>query len=252
MTGSALALVLAAAVAAAPVPAPDASELFAAGVAAAEAGDLAAALDHLESATAEAPEDLRYGAEYRQVAIAAEEYDRAIAFFERLAAEHPDSAAVRLNWGYAYVDKIPDAGAVTQVILANTALTRFTEAIEREPSWLALYTRGNSYVYWPAIFGRTKLGIADLERAVAMAEAAEPKPYHAYAYAALGDAWWRLEELERAREVWRRGLARFPGTAYLEARAGRQREELDAYLEAHYEIGKRVETDLREIWEVEE
>lgn len=232
-------------------PNPAAAKAFETGLAAAENGDLATALDHLERAVTAAPDDLRYGAEYRQMAIEAEEYDRAIAFFEGLATEHPDSSAVRLNWGYAYVDKIPAAGAVTQVILANTALTHFTEAIERDATWLALYTRGNSYVYWPAIFGRTKLGIADLERAVEMSEAREPKPYHAHAYAALGDGWWRLEDVEKAREVWRRGLERHPGTAYLEERLAREGEELDAYLEAHYEIGKRVDTDLREIWEAQ-
>lgn len=240
-----LALVLAAA------PAPAAAELFRAGMTALEAGDLPAALDRLEQAAAAAPDELRYGAEYRQVVIALEEHDRAIAFFEGLAAEHPGSAVVRLNWGYAYVDKIPAAGAVTQVILANTALTRFTEAIERDPSWLALYTRGNSYVYWPAIFGRTKLGIADLERAVEMAEGLPPKPYHAHAYAALGDGWWRLEDVATAREIWDEGLARHPGTTYLEERLAREGEALDQYLKAHYALGKRVETDLREIWEAE-
>lgn len=229
-----------------------AAELFQSGMAAAEAGDLPSALDRLERAAAAAPDELRYGAEYRQVAIALEEYDRAIAFFEGLAREHPDSAAVRLNWGYAYVDKVPAAGAVTGVILANTALTHFTEALEREETWLALYTRGNSYVYWPAIFGRAELGIADLERAVGMAEATEPKPYHAHAYAALGDGWWRLDDLEKARKVWREGLERHPGTPYLEERLALEGDALDEYLRAHYAPGNRVETDLRELWEASE
>lgn len=231
--------------------APDrAAELFASGLAAREAGELATALDRLETAAAARPEDLRYGAEYRQTAIAAEEYDRSIAFFEELAERHPDSAAVRLNQGYAYVDKIPAAGAVTGVILANTALTHFTEALEREETWLGLYTRGNSYVYWPAIFGRTKLGIADLERAVELEiQEGNPEPYHAHAWSALGDAWWRLDDLEKAREVWREGLERHPGTPYLEERLAREGEALDEYLEAHYALGNRVETDLRELWE---
>ncbi|MFW6175378.1 MAG: tetratricopeptide repeat protein [Acidobacteriota bacterium] len=236
-------------------PDPAAKERFAAGLRAADAGDLETALERLEEAAALAPESLRYSAEYRQVAIELEEYDRAIAFFEELAAEHPDSAAVRLNWGYAYVDKIPSAGAVTQVILANTALEHFTEAIEREESWLALYTRGNSYVYWPPVFGRTELAIADLERAVALSEEGEPKPYHVHAYAALGDAWWRKDDLERAREVWRRGLDRFPDAESLEERleldAAPDGGALDRFLETHYQVGNRVDTSLRELWEAE-
>lgn len=248
------ALLAAACVSAAPAaagPAPSAETLYRQGLEAAEAGDLPTALDRLERAAAAAPDELRYGAEYRQTAIRAEAYDRSIDFFERLAAEHPEVPEVHLQRGYAYVDKIPAAGAVTAVILANTALGHFTEAIEREESWLALYTRGNSYVFWPAVFGRTKLGIADLERAVAMAEARDPRPYHAHAYAALGDGWWRLEDLERAREIWQRGLERVPDSAELAERLARLDEgpeALDAHLEAHYEIGTRVDTSLRELW----
>jgi tetratricopeptide (TPR) repeat protein len=222
------------------------------GLAAAEAGDLEGALAFLERATAGAPDELRYGAEYRQVAIEAEAYDRSIDFFESLAKEHPESPEVRLQWGYAYVDKIPAAGAVTAVILANSALDRFTESIEREETWLALYTRGNSYVYWPPIFGRTELGIADLEKAVARSEELEvTPPFHAHAYAALGDAHWRLEDLETAAETWRRGLERVPGASFLQERLDRLEEgseALDEYLQAHYEIGNRVDTSLRELW----
>jgi len=225
--------------------------LFDRGMSAEESGETGQALALLEQAAALAPDNLRYGAEYRQAVIAEKAYDRSIAFFESLAAAHPDSADVRLNWGYAYVDKIPAAGAITQVILANTALTHFTEAIERDPTWLALYTRGNSYVYWPAIFKRAKLGVADLERAVEISEQHEPRRYYAHAYAALGDGWWRLGDLAKAREVWQRGVDRLgavgplPG---LDKRLALDDQALDAYLKSQYAIGQRVATDLRELW----
>lgn len=228
-----------------------AAEHHAAGLKAADRGDLDAALDRLEAAVRAEPGNLRYGADFRQAAIEAKAYDRSIALFEELAEEHPDTPATLLNWGYAYVDKIPDAGSVTQVILANTALNHFTRALEVEETWLALYTRGNSYVYWPAIFGRTELAIADLERAVEMSEkkgGAAPL-YHARAYAALGDAHWRLKDIDTARAVWRRGAARFPNDPDLAARLSREGEALDSYLEAHYALGKRVETHLRELWD---
>ena len=207
-------------------------------------------LDTLEARAVANPDDLRAGAEYRQACIAAEAYDRCLDVFEKLAEDHPGSDTVFLNWGYAYVDKIPAAGAVTQVILADTALKRFSAAIEIEESWLALYTRGNSYVYWPAIFGRTKFGIADLEKAVAASEAlGEAAPaYHAHAYAALGDGHWRLGELETAREWWSKGLHRFPGDSDLKQRLELEGKALDEHLDAHYAIGKRVETDLEELW----
>lgn len=208
-----------------------------------------AALADFEAALRLDPDNLRWGAEYRQAAIAAAAYDRSIDFLRELADRHPRAAATRLNLGYAYVDKIPAAGAITQVILANTALGHFSAALELEESWLGRYTRGNSYVYWPPIFGKTALGIADLERAIELAEALPKRATHARAWAALGDGHWRLGDVAKAREVWRRGLARYPGDADLETRLARQDEALDELLEAHYAIGKRVDTDLTALWE---
>ena len=213
------------------------------------AGDHAKALDAYERAVRAAPDELRWSAEYRQAAIAAEAYERPIELFGRLAEERPRSAAVWLNLGYAFVDKIPAAGAVTQVILADKALGHFSRAIELDPSWLALYTRGNSYVYWPAIFGRTAKGIADLERAIEREPAGERRPFHSHAWIALGDAHWRLDDLETARETWRRGLERFPGNAALRERLRREGKALDELLGEHYAIGKRVDTSLEELWE---
>lgn len=229
------------------------AEDFAAGMAAVEAGDLATAVDRLEGAVRAEPENLRYGAEYRQAVIATREYDRALALFEELAKANPGSAAVHLNWGYAYVDKIPDAGAVTQVILANTALQRFSDSLDIEETWLGLYTRGNSYVYWPVVFGRAQLGIADLEKAISWSrEMGDEAPaYHSHAYAAIGDAHWRLGDKEAARSWWEQGAERFPGSERIQARAGRDDEAVEELLKAHYAIGERVHTDLRELWEKE-
>jgi len=213
------------------------------------AGEHDAALDAYERAVRAAPDDLRCSAEYRQAAIAAEAYDRPIELFEELAETRTRSAAVWLNLGYAYVDKIPAAGAVTQVILADKALGRFTKAIELDPTWLALYTRGNSYVYWPAIFGRTKKGIADLERAIELEPDGARRLYHAHAWIALGDAYWRLDDLDTARATWRRGLERYPADPALQERLRREGKALDELLEEHYAIGKRVDTSLEELWE---
>ena len=212
-------------------------------------GAAEAALGDFETALRLDPDNLRWGSEYRQAAIAAAEYDRAIDFFAELVEKHPRAASTRLNFAYAHVDKIPAAGAITQVLLANTALNHFSAALELEESWLVRYTRGNSYVYWPPIFGKTHLGIADLERAIELAEALPKRAIHARAWVALGDGHWRLDDVAKAREIWRRGLARYPGDADLETRLSRQDEALDELLEAHYAIGKRVDTDLTALWE---
>lgn len=215
------------------------------------AEDWPAALDLLERAVAAEPNNLRIGTDYRQAVIAAGEYDRCLAFFERLVAEHPDLPNLWMNYGFARVDKIPVEGAITQVILANTALGHFTTALELEETWLARYTRGNSYLYWPAIFGRTQKGIDDLERAIEMAAGMTKRTYHGRAWAALGDGYWRLDDPEKAAATYRKGLELYPDNPLLKERAALSREALDAYLEALFDTNRRVETHLREIWKAE-
>jgi tetratricopeptide (TPR) repeat protein len=203
-----------------------------------------------EAALAAHPGDLRAASEYRMAVIQAGEYDRCIAFFEKLVADHPESAEAWLNYGYAYVDKIPAAGSITQVILANNALTQFSKSIERKRSWLALYTRGNSYLYWPKVFGRAPLGVADLEEAVGLARK-EPKPKKVYArsFVALGDGYWKTDEAAKARAVWQEGLKLFPGDAQLQARLARDGDELSTYINDQLDPNKRVDTDLKALLE---
>jgi tetratricopeptide (TPR) repeat protein len=207
--------------------------------------DPAAALGGLEAAVAADPDDLQRASDYRQAVIKAGEYDRALTFFEKLVADHPGSSNAWLNYGYAFVDKIPAAGSITQVILANNAVTQFSKSIAIKPGWLALYTRGNSYLYWPKIFGRAPLGVADLEAAVAHSKKeAKQKNVYARAYAALGDGYLKTGEPEKARAIWREGLKLFPAEPRLQARLGRAGDELEAYINDQLDPAKRVDTDL--------
>lgn len=209
-------------------------------------------LQQLEVALAAGPNDLRAANDYRLAVIQTGEHDRAIDFFKKLVADHPDAPYAWLNYGYAYVDKIPAAGSITQVILANTALTNFTRSIELERSWIALYTRGNSYLFWPKIFGRGPLAVADLEEAVAVSKKLPKKKVYARAWVGLGDAHWRTDQPERAKATWKEALALFPGDPQLEARlahlAGGS-EKLEAYIYEQLDPNQRVDTNLAPLWE---
>jgi tetratricopeptide (TPR) repeat protein len=212
------------------------------------ADDPAAALSQLEAAVAADPESLRAASEYRMAVIKAGEYERAIKFFEKLVTDHPQAANAWLNFGYACVDKIPAAGSITRVILANDALTRFSKSIELRESWLALYTRGNSYLYWPKVFGRAPLGVADLEKAVDIArkETAKKRVY-ARSFAALGDGYWKTDQLDKAQAIWQEGLQLFPGDPQLQGRLdalSKGAEALGTYLDEQLDPGKRVDTNL--------
>lgn len=237
--------------------APDAKALHKQGLVALAARDWKAAVDTLEGATAAAPDDIVIGADYRQAVIGAaaaaktlDPYNRCVAFFEKLVVDHPKSANAFLNLGFANVDKIPAEGAITQVLLANRALTHFGKALELEESWLGYYSRGHAYLFWPPIFGRVAAGIADLEKAVEISRRkADRQAYYSRAWAALGDGYWRQDNLDRAREIWKEGLAAFPDDLELKARLSRaDRAELDAFLNIHYDTTARVATNLNEVF----
>lgn len=180
--------------------------------------------------------------------IGAAEYDRAIRFFGRLVEAHPNAANAYLNFGFAYVDKIPAAGAITQVILANSALTNFTRAIDLRPSWIGFYTRGVSYLFWPKVFGRVPLGLQDLERALQLQRDGPKRSYHVRTFVALGDGYWKNGDVPRARAVWLEGLTEFPGHALLEARVRADAAALTAIIDQAFDPARRVDTDLSELW----
>lgn len=229
------------------------SSAFDRAIAAAQKGNDTAALEHFEQALREDPGDLRYASEYRQAVIRVEAYDRCIAFFEKLTAAHPDNANAWLNHGFAYVDKIPASGAITQVILASTAQGFFTRSLEIEKTWLGLYTRGNSQLYWPKVFGRAPLGVADLEEAYALQKNAPRKlAVHARVYVALGDGYWKTDQIEKARAVWREGLREFPGNQALSKRLAREGEDLATYIDDQLDPNKRVDTNLKPLWAAED
>jgi tetratricopeptide (TPR) repeat protein len=226
----------------------DAEEHFTSGMKALAARNYTTALSELEAALMAEPDSIRYGSEYRQAVIEAKEYDRCIKFFEKLVGGNPKAPNAFLNYGFAYVDKIPASGSITQVILANTALSHFTKSIELQPSWIAYYTRGNSYLYWPKIFGRASLGVADLEQAMKMQSQDKKRPYHVRVYVSLGDGYWKMDDLARARKTWQEGLEQFPDSAHLKDRLARDGEELKKYIDDVLDPNKRVDTNLHELW----
>jgi tetratricopeptide (TPR) repeat protein len=220
---------------------------FRQGMAAVQANDFAAGLHYLELAVADDPDNMRYASEYRQAIIRHKEFDRSLEFFDKLLVIHPASANLHLNYGFAYVDKIPVAGSITQVILANTALGEFDKAVHLQPSWIAYYTRGASYLFWPKIFGKAQLGVNDLEKALSL-QTGRTRSYYVRTYVALGDGYCKLELLDKARVTWQEGLRQFPDNAQLKDRLSLHGDELVKHIENGFDPNKRVDTDLRAIW----
>jgi tetratricopeptide (TPR) repeat protein len=212
------------------------------------ANDYSSALHYFELAINDDPDNVRYGSEYRQAIIHAKEYDRGLQFFQTALAVHPNSANLHLNFGFAYVDKIPAAGSITQVILANNAINEFSKAVELQPSWIAYYTRGVSYLFWPRVFNRTALGVADLQKAMEIQKKEHRHSYYVRTYIALGDGYWKTDDLEKARAMWKEGLKEFPDSEPLKTRLAQTGDQLKATIEDQLDPNKRVDTDLRELW----
>jgi tetratricopeptide (TPR) repeat protein len=217
------------------------------------------ALDLLEAALTADADNVRYGSEYRRAALLRaedlhgkdgkpEDFDRPIRFFERLVAKNPSDANAYLNYGLAYVDKVPVVDAISRISVANSALTQLSKSIELRPSWVGYYTRGTNYLFWPRFFDRAKLGVEDLETAVKMQKAGPSKPYYAHAWVALGDAYWKTNQTEKARSAWSEGLKEFPDTPALQERLSKQGDDLKALIQDTLDFKKRVDTNLKNLW----
>jgi Flp pilus assembly protein TadD len=80
---------------------------------------------------------------------------------------------------------------------------------------------------------------------------APKRQVYARVYVALGDACWKTGQAERARTVWRQGLALYPGEPQIQARLDHEAlgaEALDEYLYDQLDPNKRVDTDLSPTW----
>lgn len=206
------------------------------------------ALAPLEARLRADPESLKLGAQYREAAIAAEEYDRAIAFFTDLSQRPSAGPHVLLNLGLAYIDKIPAVGALRRISLGNKATDALTRSIAREPSDVAYLIRGLVNLHFEkGFFHRTPDGVADLESALSLARPHLDRPYVARIYVALGDGYWRLKNRDKARAAWRDGQSRFPADDRLRLRLSATDGVITDTIAHDLDAGVRVDTSLREL-----
>ena len=209
---------------------------------------LASNLATLESQVAADPENLKVAAEYRQQIITSGDYDRAITFFDGLAARPGAGPHAFLNLGLAYIDKIPAVGAFRRISLGNSATAALTHSIEREPSDLGYLVRGLVNLHFErGWFHRTPDGVADLEQALRRAAPHLDRPYVARIYSALGDGYWRLKTRDKARATWRDGQARFPGDQRLRLRLASPDDVITGAIAHDLDAAVRVDTSLRDV-----
>jgi len=201
----------------------------------------------LETAVQHDPEDLFTAAEYRQLVIASGDFDRSIRVLQALTKHAAAGPNVHLSLGLAYVDKVPTSGEIRRLYLARDAINEASRAIEREPTVLAYYMRGQINLYFNTrIFHRTQTGIDDLRKALSLVTPQTPSGAAAHVYAALGDGSWKLDDRETARDVWRRGAARYPDDPRLKARLEGIDAQVADLVRAALSPNRRVDTTLAE------
>jgi tetratricopeptide (TPR) repeat protein len=206
-------------------------------------------MDELEARLVQDPASLRVAAEYRQLVIDAGAYDRSIKLFERLAKDPRGGANRYVNLALATVDKVPVAGSFRRALLGRDAIDALSRAIDLEPTPLAYLIRGLVNLYYDQfIFHRTDKGVADLEVARRLSAAYPQVRYAPRVLVALGDGYWRLNQHDKAREVWREGQASCPDVEGFRVRLAARDERIPEIIEHALDPGVRVDTTLREMF----
>jgi hypothetical protein len=201
-----------------------------------------------EAKIAADPENLFLAADYRQTAIAAGQFDRSIDFLKRLARRKGSGPNIQLSLAMAYIDKVPTSGDIRRLYLGRDAGTAATKAIEQQPTVLAYYIRGKVQLFFNRfIFKRIVPGIADLNKALELITPDTPILLAAGVYSGIGDGYWKLEERQKAREIWARGHARYPSVEELKARATEGDSVVDSLVFDALYASTRVDTSLRQI-----
>jgi len=184
-------------------------------------------------------------AEYRQLAIQTAQFDRSIDFLEKLADRKNAGPNVQISLALACVDKVPTSGDIRRLYLGRDAMNALTRAIALRPTVLAYYMRGLINLYYNKfIFKRTDKGVADLTQALALVTPDTPAKLVALVYVALGDGYFRVDQLAKARETWATGAGKFPDDARFRIRLDANGQPLADIVTDYLYAGHRVDTTL--------
>ncbi len=201
-----------------------------------------------EEAIASDPENLRLAANYRQLMIRCEQFDRSIDLFEKLAKWPGSGPNVHISRALAYADKVPVSGDIRRALLGRDAINALTLAIERQPSALAYYVRGRINLFYNTrIYHRAHHGVEDLQAALALVSDDTPPGLVERIWVTLGDAHWRNEDHHKALETWTAAARIFPDGADLTARLTGDLRQSDFQVRHALDDNLRVDTSLREL-----
>jgi tetratricopeptide (TPR) repeat protein len=138
--------------------------------------------------------------------------DEVLALFEERAKSNPKDAAVQVELGQAYLQKLftvpngPEQG--TWAIKADQA---FDSALAIDDHhWGARFNKAISLSNWPAFLGKQNEAARHFETLLEQQKASGPREEHAETYFFLGNLYQSMGKTEQALATWNAGLAMFP------------------------------------------
>ena len=138
--------------------------------------------------------------------------DDAVAAFEARVKEDPRNPDRHADLGNAYIQKILASGDAEKPKWAMKADGAFDQALALDDHhWDARFQKAASLSYWPPLFGKQAEAVKHFEVLREQQEAGPPQPKFAATYLLLGNLYQNGNNLEKAREVWKKGAELFPG-----------------------------------------
>jgi tetratricopeptide (TPR) repeat protein len=210
-------------------------------------------LSELEAHLRELPPGYAPYSAYRKWCAEHDRHNCAIEFLEELVDAHTQDTRLRLEYASAYIDKIPTCGGVTGLVargnLARKSLDQLDIVVKEHPDlWAAFYCRGMNHLHWPKALKHSDDAVADFNRCIALQQQSgrgNEKPWYLRTHIALGDAYAKDEQFEKARQVWKEGLELFPGDEQIQDRLNISEDnELLDFVLSRRSLDEPVDTDL--------
>jgi tetratricopeptide (TPR) repeat protein len=153
---------------------------------------------------------------------AAGKLDQAIAALEDQAGNDPNNAGLRIDIGNAYLQKVFNASDDQKGPFAYKSDAAFDAALKIDPdNWEARFTKAVSLSYWPPIAGKMPEAISQFETLVSQQEQrGDAQPQYARTYLLLGNLYRQNGQIDKAKDVWAKGAARFPNDEQLRNAGG--------------------------------
>lgn len=143
--------------------------------------------------------------------------DELLEAFEDAAEGEPNNAEVQAQLGAAYIQKLrllpqgPESGP-----LAMKADASFDRSLKLDDhNWTARFMKATSLTFWPAAFGKQPEAIKHYEILIEQQEKSKLQPGFAETYVFLGNIYAQQGKMDKAQDIYKKGLALFPSHAEL-------------------------------------